>query len=145
MLRDSKSFLFTGRDDQMWQNIRSTLAKFENIPDHKILGSNDESRCVVALLTALCRPHILDRLKTTWLFNPPPQEEQRYLNKQRALFESLRVFSIASWWNRTSIIQEVSAARVLYFVYRKHHIPFELLRGFLEMDDNIHRYLVAEK
>ncbi|KAM0267207.1 hypothetical protein ACHAPA_006212 [Fusarium lateritium] len=144
VLRDSTPFLQTDRDDQIWQNIRSTLAKFEKTPDYEVLHSNDESRCVVALLMALCRPHLIDRLKTTAMFSPPSQEEARYLHKQRVLFEWLRVFSVASWWNRTSITQEVSTARSLYFVYRRHRIPFGSLKGLLDMDDGLYPYLVAE-
>jgi hypothetical protein len=144
LLRNSTPFPPTDKEDQIWQNIRSTLGKLESTTDNTMLSSNDESRCVVALLMALCQPRLLDRLKTTKLFSPPHQEEPRYLNKQRLLFEWLRVFSVDSWWNRTSITQEVSAARALYFVYRKHRIPLGLLQGLLEMNLVIQRYLVAE-
>jgi hypothetical protein len=144
MLRNSTPFPPTDKEDQMWQNIRTTLGKFESTTYNTVLSSNEESRCVVALLMALCQPRLLDRLKTTKLFSPPHQEEPRYLNKQRLLFEWLRVFSVASWWNRTSITQEVSAARALYFVYRRHRISLGLLQGLLEMDPMIELFLVAE-
>ncbi|KAH6891305.1 heterokaryon incompatibility protein-domain-containing protein [Thelonectria olida] len=123
-LAASDAFAFPTDDDEAWEHIHAALSQLESKePTH--LLPQEKCLCIFGLLRALSTQDLHSKLKAMKLFSDSHSDEIE--SKLCHLFEWLRAFVIAPWWNRVWITQEVGVARELSIVYGKTTVPFQLL------------------
>lgn len=128
-LAASSTFQFPVNDDSSWEHIRDSLTLLES-KEPAQLSPHERCLCMFGLIRALSSHSLHAKLKNVDLFSS--NDTERMEPKLRHLFEWLRAFVIAPWWDRMWITQEVGVARELQLTYGKVIIPFDLLSNVVE-------------
>ncbi|KAF4465092.1 heterokaryon incompatibility [Fusarium albosuccineum] len=123
-LGPSEAFQFSEDHDSAWEEIQDALSGLET---RKVteLSPNQRCLCIFGFLRALSSRSLTLKLKSMDLFSGELAKKMEV--KQRYLFEWLRVFVVAPWWDRMWITQEVGVARELLLTYGKVTMPFQTL------------------
>ncbi|KAJ4235828.1 hypothetical protein NW759_000911 [Fusarium solani] len=119
-----EAFEYSDDEDEAWKEIHFALSEFETSKSSEI-SAHQRCRCIFGLLRALSSPTLTAKLQDMDLFSKilTPRMEL----KQRNLFEWLRIFVVAPWWDRMWITQEVGVARELVLSYGKVTMSFNML------------------
>ncbi|KAJ4255533.1 hypothetical protein NW762_009530 [Fusarium torreyae] len=133
-LGPSESFQFSQNQEEAWEEIHTALSELE-IGRSLELSLHQRCKCIFGLLTALANPCLFARLKTMHLFSQEPSRAMQ--TKQRNLFEWLRMFVIAPWWDRMWIIQEVGVARKLLLSHGKVTVSFQIFKKMADNDPSV--------
>ncbi|KAL2694300.1 hypothetical protein Neosp_000877 [[Neocosmospora] mangrovei] len=118
------AFEYSDDQDKAWEEIHSALSEFETGKSSKI-SAHQRCRCIFGLLRALASPALTTKLQDMDLFSKKLTPKMEL--KQRNLFEWLRIFVVAPWWDRMWITQEVGVARELVLSYGKVTMSFNML------------------
>ncbi|KAF7550184.1 hypothetical protein G7Z17_g5891 [Cylindrodendrum hubeiense] len=124
----SNAFQFPTDDERAWVHIRNSFWLLES-KEPTQLSPHQKCLCLFSLLRALSSQSIRAKLNDMTLFSS--KDLVRMEPKFRHLFEWIRVFVIAPWWDRMWITQEVGVARELQLTYGKVTIPFDLLSSIV--------------
>ncbi|KAM0426903.1 hypothetical protein ACHAPT_007801 [Fusarium lateritium] len=119
-----ETFEFSDDEDEAWEEIHLALSELETGKSAD-MSAHQRCLCIFGLLRALSSPSLTAKLQEMDLFSSKliPKMEL----KQRSLFEWLRIFVVAPWWDRMWITQEVGVARELVLSYGKVTMPFTML------------------
>ncbi|KAH7156906.1 heterokaryon incompatibility protein-domain-containing protein [Dactylonectria macrodidyma] len=120
----SNAFQFPTEDDGAWVYIRDNIYLLEN-KEPTELTPHEKCLTMFGVLRALSSSRLYEKLLSTELFWNT--EFERMEPKIRHLFEWIRAFVIAPWWDRMWITQEVGVARELHLTYGKVTFSFDQL------------------
>ncbi|KAK7423185.1 hypothetical protein QQZ08_009181 [Neonectria magnoliae] len=123
-LAGTTAFQFPEDNDSAWEHIHGALSLLE-LKGQAHLTPHERCLCLFGLLRALSSQYLNSKLKEMPLFSG--KEPDRMEPKLRFLFEWIRAFVVAPWWDRMWITQEVGVASDLQLTYGKVTVPFQLL------------------
>ncbi|KAM5351814.1 hypothetical protein ACJ41O_004537 [Fusarium nematophilum] len=123
-LGPSNPFQFSEEDDLAWEETKAALSQLETRNPTE-LSPHERCLCIFGLLRALSVASLSAKLWETDLFTD--RNLDRMESRQRCLFEWLRMFVVAPWWDRMWITQEVGVARELVLIYGRVTMPFQVL------------------
>ncbi|KAF4979860.1 hypothetical protein FZEAL_4026 [Fusarium zealandicum] len=128
-LGSSKVFQFSDDPNSAWEEIHGALSQLE-IKKPAELSSHERCRCIFGLLYALSSSYLSAKLGEMDLFSK--KRTGKMEARQQHLFEWLRVFIVAPWWDRMWITQEVGVARELLLTYGKVTMSFQVLTSLVK-------------
>ncbi|RSM20905.1 hypothetical protein CDV31_000276 [Fusarium ambrosium] len=123
-----ETFEYSDDEDEAWEEIHSALLELEMSKSVEI-SAHQQCRCIFGLLRALSSPTLTAKLQDMDLFSKKLTPKMEL--KQRNLFEWLRIFVVAPWWDRMWITQEVGVARELVLSYGKVTMSFNMLASIV--------------
>ncbi|KAF7555742.1 hypothetical protein G7046_g6484 [Stylonectria norvegica] len=113
-----------------WETTHAAFSQLA-VSDPARFSPSQRCLCVFGLLRALSSPELASRLEEMELFSKPKSVKSVGRDKRlRYLFEWLRVFAVAPWWDRMWITQEVGVARELLITYGNATMSFHTLSRF---------------
>ncbi|KAI5467080.1 heterokaryon incompatibility protein-domain-containing protein, partial [Mariannaea sp. PMI_226] len=124
LIAASAPFCFPEDASVAWEPIHNAIS-FLEFQEPVKLSPSERCLCIFGLLKALSCKELHMRLMSMDLFSSANSDKMGL--KLLHLFEWLRLFVIAPWWDRMWITQEVGAARELSLVYGKVTVPFRML------------------
>ncbi|KAH7155142.1 heterokaryon incompatibility protein-domain-containing protein [Dactylonectria estremocensis] len=125
----SNAFQFPAGEDDAWKNIRDAVSLLE-LKEPAQLTPHEKCLCMFGVLRALSSWRLYEKLLNTDLFSS--SDPKRMEPKIRHLFEWIRAFVIAPWWDRMWITQEVGVARELHLTYGKVTFSFDQLSDIVK-------------
>ncbi|KPM44315.1 hypothetical protein AK830_g2291 [Neonectria ditissima] len=128
-LAAASAFQFPEDHDAAWSHIHGVFSKLE-LQGQAHLTPHERCLCMFGLLRALSSQHLHSKLHDMPLFSD--NEPERMEPKLRFLFERIRAFVVAPWWDRMWVTQEVGVAHDLQLTYGKITIPFQVLSNIVD-------------